>query len=290
MVCYAPSTGTLALIGVGIYVLWHKTIGHFLGMFGTVLEIALILGVEVAAAIALVWLTRAIRRRRAESGACTTCRFRCQQALAGRPNLLVNRVDRRIPAPAHPALTCHPAAPLRPARLTAALLFPARLTALLRPARLTAALRHLRPAVPLRTRPATALGPRPAAPTALTAPAATLAPSDPAVMPTPAVTPVSQAQLPWGQGTPRFMGPVPAPFSARGPVHAPVSPLHPSATRVPSPAPSAADTPAPAPRPVATPAPPVVPAAKPEAVDVDGYVLTPDGVDTAESASISVPR
>src|ERR1700753_1604171 len=132
MVCYAPSTGTLAALGIGIYVLWHKTIGHLLGLFGTVLEIVLILGVEVAAAIALVWLTRQIRRCRAAAGACTTCRFRCQQALgappsrsrsqrprAARPRLLVNVVARRQPAPERPALTCHPAAPLLPTPVTA---------------------------------------------------------------------------------------------------------------------------------------------------------------------------
>lgn len=172
MVCYAPSTGTLAALGIGIYVLWHKTIGHLLGLFGTVLEIILILGVEVAAAIALVWLTRQIRRRRAAAGACTTCRFRCQQALAARPSLLVNVVDRRLPAPERPALTCHPAAPLLP---------------------------------------------------------------------------------------------VPAPFSVRGPIRPPVSPLPPSATRVSPP----------------------TPAPEPESVDVDGYVITPDGVDTAATELLS---
>src|ERR1700753_324624 len=139
MVCYAPSTGPLAALGIGIYVLWHKTIGHLLGLFGTVLEIVFILGAEVAAAIALVWLTRQIRRRRAAAGACTTCRFRCQQALAARPNLLVNVVDRRLPAPERPALTCHPAAPLVPARAGAVL-------QRLQPASLTAARRRLRPA------------------------------------------------------------------------------------------------------------------------------------------------
>src|SRR6202012_696549 len=65
--------------------------------------------------------------------------------------------------------------------------------------------------------------------------------------------------LPWGRAPARFMGPVPAPFSVRGPVHPAVSPLPPSATRVSSP----------------------TPAPDPESVDVDGYVLTPDGVDTA---------
>jgi hypothetical protein len=233
MVCYAPSTGTLAVIGVGIYILWHKTIGHLFGLFGTVLEIVFILGVEVGVAIFLVWLTRSIRRRRAQSGACTTCRFRCQQALSARPNLLVNVVDRRVPAVSRPALTCHPAAPLLPARLTSAArgLAPAALPAL----------RRLRPA-------------------ALTSSAA-------------------RAALPRAHGAPRFMGPVPAPFSVRGPVQAPPAPpLPPSASRVSSPvaAPPAATPPA---VPVAAAAVP-----EPEAVDVDGYVLTPDGVDTPDSA------
>jgi hypothetical protein len=241
MVCYAPSTGTLALIGVGIYVFWHRTIGHFLGLFGTVLEIAVILGVEVVAAIALVWLTRSIRRRRAAGGACTTCRFRCQQALAARPNLLVNKVDRRVPVPARPALTCHPAAPLLPARLTAAVT-------------------RIRPAIPLRARAATPLAAGPAAPLA-SGSAARLANGSSA-----------STRLHRGHGTPRFMGPVPAPFAVPGPVHAPVSPLPPSATRVSSPTPDPA------------------PAAEPEAVDVDGYVLTPDGVDTAGSPAVTQAR
>jgi hypothetical protein len=115
MVCYLPGTGTLAAIGFAVYLFWHRAILHFLGLVGTVTEVALLLGAEAAVAIALVWSARMIRRRRAQAGACTTCRFRCQEALQGRPNLLVNRVDRRT-APAAPvrpaARTCHPAAPL----------------------------------------------------------------------------------------------------------------------------------------------------------------------------------
>ena len=222
MVCYVPSTGTLALIGAGIYVLWHKAIGHFLGLFGTVMEIAVLLGAEACAAIALVWLTRLIRRRRAEAGACTTCRFRCQQALAARPNMLVNRVDRRVPAPARPALTCHPAAPLLPPRITASV--PAVRRAAARPALRRAALSRPHPATPLGSRPAAPLGSRPAA-----------------------------------DGAPRFTGPVPAPFAVAGPILGPAPSPPPPAVR------------------------------EPEAVDVDGYVLTPDGVDAAESPKFSLP-
>jgi hypothetical protein len=115
MVCYLPGTGTLAVIGFAVYLVWHKAILHFLSVVGLGAEIALLLGAEAAVAVALIWTARMIRRRRAQAGACTTCRFRCQEALRGRPNLLVNRVDRRT-APAAPlrpaARTCHPAAPV----------------------------------------------------------------------------------------------------------------------------------------------------------------------------------
>ena len=114
MVCYLPGTGTLAVVGFAVYLIWHQAIMRLLGLVGTATEIALLLGAAAAVAIALIWTARMIRRRRAQAGACTTCRFRCQQALQARPNLLVNRVDRRAlpPAPARPVTrTCHPAAP-----------------------------------------------------------------------------------------------------------------------------------------------------------------------------------
>ena len=105
MVCYAPRTGTLAVIGFAVYVVWHKAILHFFSMAGTTMEITLLLAAAALAAFVLVWTARVIRRRRAQAGACTTCRFRCQEALKARPNLLVNRVDRRVtprPWPAAP--------------------------------------------------------------------------------------------------------------------------------------------------------------------------------------------
>ena len=263
MVCYAPSTGTLAVIGVGIYVFWHRTIGHFFGLFGPVLEIAVILGAEVGSAIALVWLSRQIRRRRAASGACTTCRFRCQQALAARPNRLVNVVDRRVQEPDRPALTCHPAAPLLPTPVTST----AR--------RLGPALQRLRPALhPLRVpslrvpspRVPSLRGPSPRPGRPLPAPA-----SVPLAAPvaTP-ITPWPRAQLPRGHGAARFMGPVPALFAVRGPVHAPHPAPFPSATRVSSPRPA--------------------PAGPRESVDVDGYVITPDGVDATGTPATRRPN
>ena len=96
MVCYVPGIGTLAGIGLAAYLIWHKAIGHFLGAVGVVLEFALIIGGAAAAVVVLTWTARTIRQRRARVGACTACRFRCQQSIRPRPHLLVNRVDRRL--------------------------------------------------------------------------------------------------------------------------------------------------------------------------------------------------
>ncbi len=117
MVCYVPGTGTLAVLGFAVYLVWHRAIMHFLSMVGLAMEVTLLLSAEIAIAIFLIWTARMIRRRRAAAGACTTCRFRCREAMAPRPNFFVNRVDRRVspPPPARrPALTCHPAAPILP--------------------------------------------------------------------------------------------------------------------------------------------------------------------------------
>jgi len=117
MVCYVPGTGTLAALGFAVYLVWHRAIMHFLSMVGMAMEVTLLLSAEVAVAIFLIWTARMIRRRRAAAGACTTCRFRCQEAMASRPNFFVNRVDRRVSPPPpvrRPALTCHPAVPILP--------------------------------------------------------------------------------------------------------------------------------------------------------------------------------
>jgi hypothetical protein len=117
MVCYVPGTGTLAVLGFAVYLVWHRAIMHFLSMVGMAMEVTLLLSAEVAVAIFLIWTARMIRRRRSAAGACTTCRFRCQEAMAPRPNFFVNRVDRRVSPPPpvrRPALTCHPAAPILP--------------------------------------------------------------------------------------------------------------------------------------------------------------------------------
>jgi len=81
MFCYGPRVGTIALASAVVYVLLHRVIGRILHIAGLVLEVTLVAGVAVGAAVLLTWTVRSVQRRRAAAGACTTCRFRCQQPL-----------------------------------------------------------------------------------------------------------------------------------------------------------------------------------------------------------------
>src|SRR5215467_1926808 len=99
MVCYGPRLGTIAVVSAVIYVLLHRVIGTILHIAGLVLQVALITCVAAAAAMLLVWTVRRVQRRRAAAGACTTCRFRCQQSLILRPQAAVRRPQPAVQLP-----------------------------------------------------------------------------------------------------------------------------------------------------------------------------------------------
>jgi hypothetical protein len=97
MVCYGPRIGTIAVVSAVVYVFWHRVIGRILHIAGLVMEVMLIVCVAAAAAALLVWTVRTVQRRRAATGACTTCRFRCQQSL-----ILGQQPTARRPQPTAP--------------------------------------------------------------------------------------------------------------------------------------------------------------------------------------------
>lgn len=99
MVCYGPRITTLAIIGAVVYVFFHQMIGHILHVAGLIFEITLITCAATAAVALLIWTTRRVQHRRAAAGACTQCRFPCQQALP-QPELAQ-------PALAQPGLAPH---------------------------------------------------------------------------------------------------------------------------------------------------------------------------------------
>jgi len=98
MVCYGPRVGTIAVVGAVVYVLLHRVIGRILHIAGLVLEVALIVCLAAAAAALLAWTVRSVQRRRAAAGACSTCRFRCQQPVTLHPQPVTLRA--RVPVPA----------------------------------------------------------------------------------------------------------------------------------------------------------------------------------------------
>jgi hypothetical protein len=106
MVCYGTRVSTIiAVAGIAVYVFWHAAIGHIIRVAGLVMEIMLIAGAAAAVAVLVAWSARAVRRRRSAAGACTGCRFSCQQSLT-------------VPAPARQPPGLRLAAHLRPARQT----------------------------------------------------------------------------------------------------------------------------------------------------------------------------
>jgi hypothetical protein len=98
MVCYGPRVTTIAVAGAVVYVLLHRVIGRILHIAGLVMEVALIVCLAAAAAALLAWTVRSVQRRRAAAGACSTCRFRCQQAVTLHPLPVTLRA--RLPVPA----------------------------------------------------------------------------------------------------------------------------------------------------------------------------------------------
>ena len=98
------------MVGAVVYVFLHRVIGRILHIAGLVLEIALITGLAAAAAVLVIWTVRAVQRRRATAGACTTCRFRCQQSLIphAQPAAQRPRQGRPQPWPGNPQPTVLP--------------------------------------------------------------------------------------------------------------------------------------------------------------------------------------
>jgi len=110
MVCYGPRVTTIAVASAFAYVFLHRVIGRILHIAGLVLEVTLIVCLAAAAAALLAWTVRSVQRRRAAAGACSTCRFRCQQPVTLDPQPVTLRA--RLPMPAARA-SHRPGAPPR---------------------------------------------------------------------------------------------------------------------------------------------------------------------------------
>ena len=107
MVCYArPASRLAALLIVALLVFGHP-VGHFLDTAAILVATLAVTGGAAIAAALVFAAFASTRHRRAASGGCVSCKFRCQHAMTGPPRRvwLVTTADRREPGPAHPAQT-----------------------------------------------------------------------------------------------------------------------------------------------------------------------------------------
>jgi len=111
MVCYARPAAWLAVIVAVAWLVFGRPAAHYVATAALAAAVTVAVAVVGAAVIAaLVFATfMSVRRRRAAVGGCVTCRFRCQQAMTGRPSRLglVTSADRTPPAPGHQARAGH---------------------------------------------------------------------------------------------------------------------------------------------------------------------------------------
>jgi hypothetical protein len=97
--CYAPRTGTLVIAGIILCLLFTHGGGHVLSAFGLIAEVFAVSAGFAVVAATLVLTARAVQRRRAAEGGCTTCRFNCQHELPQPRRRML-----RMPKPSMPAL------------------------------------------------------------------------------------------------------------------------------------------------------------------------------------------
>jgi len=90
VVCYARPALRMAALILVILLVFARPAGHFLGNAALIAAIAAAAAVAAATAVTLAFFL-SVRRRRAVTGGCVHCRFRCQHAMTEQSRLLVLR-------------------------------------------------------------------------------------------------------------------------------------------------------------------------------------------------------
>jgi hypothetical protein len=96
MVCYARPALRMAALLLVVFLVFGRSVGHFLASAALIVGIALAVGGAALAAAVAFTVFLSVRRRRAAAGGCVSCQLRCQHAMTEQPRrlLLVSTVDR----------------------------------------------------------------------------------------------------------------------------------------------------------------------------------------------------
>jgi hypothetical protein len=116
MVCYARPAGRMAALLLVAFLVFGRSVGHFLDATALVVAIAISVGVAAVAAAVAFAVFGSVRRRRAAAGGCVGCQFSCQHAMVEPSRQLlpvVSTVSQRPPDaprwPDRPAYRSSPA-------------------------------------------------------------------------------------------------------------------------------------------------------------------------------------
>src|SRR5579871_5081984 len=125
MVCYARPAIRMAAVLLVVFLVFGRSMGHFLDSAALFAAIAIAVGGAALAAAVAFTVFLSVRQRRAATGGCVSCQLRCQHAMTEQPRRLplVSMVDRRAAAgaagarrPALPVVAAEPTGPRWPDR------------------------------------------------------------------------------------------------------------------------------------------------------------------------------
>src|SRR5579859_731941 len=118
MVCYARPAIRMAAVLLVVFLVFGRSMGHFLDSAALFAAIAIAVGGAALAAAVAFTVFLSVRQRRAATGGCVSCQLRCQHAMTEQPRRLplVSMVDRGAAAgaagarrPALPVVAAGPA-------------------------------------------------------------------------------------------------------------------------------------------------------------------------------------
>lgn len=100
MVCYARPAGRMAALLLVVFLVFGRSVGHFLDATALVVAIAISVGVAAVAAAVAFAVFGSVRQRRAAAGGCVGCQFSCQHAMTEqqpRRVLVASTISQRPP-------------------------------------------------------------------------------------------------------------------------------------------------------------------------------------------------
>jgi hypothetical protein len=115
MVCYARPASRMAALVLVVLLVFGRPVGHFFDDAALIVAIAVAVGGAALLAAVAFTVFLSTRQRRAVTGGCVSCQFRCQHAMTEQPRLVASTISQRDPGaprwPDRPAYRSGPPAP-----------------------------------------------------------------------------------------------------------------------------------------------------------------------------------